>query len=69
MSEAKSDSTVLLAAVQEYIKEYLDGYEFGGDDGDYTPTEAESLLIDDVIQGLLAESEFLDKMKAWLNSR
>ena len=69
MSEAKSDSTVLLAAVQEYITEYLDGYEVRGDEGDYTPNEREAFLIDDAIQGLLAEDEFLQKIKAWIDSR
>lgn len=41
------------------LQEYLLGYEFRGDGGDHTPTEAERLLIEDAIQGLLVDEDFI----------
>jgi hypothetical protein len=40
---------------EEAIDEYLEGYEFRGDDGDYTPNERERFLMKDAIMGLFAD--------------
>lgn len=38
---------------------YLEEYEFRGDGGDHTPTEAELTLITDAVEGLLADDKWL----------
>lgn len=35
------------------IREFVDGYEFRGDAGDYTPTEAERVMLEDFAHGLV----------------
>ena len=40
------------------INEYVDGYELTGDEGSYTPTLTEKLLIKDAIHGLLADTDW-----------
>lgn len=40
------------------INEYVDSYELTGDEGSYTPTETEKLLIKDAIHGLLADTDW-----------
>ncbi len=42
----------------DFITDYLDGYELRGDEGDYTPTENERLLIEDALRGFIDENEF-----------
>lgn len=51
--------------VQDAVKEYLNGYEFRGDEACHTPTEDERLLIEDCVQGLLADDDFLNAMREW----
>ena len=40
------------------INEYVDNYELTGDEGSYTPTLTEKLLIKDAIHGLLADTDW-----------
>jgi hypothetical protein len=42
---------------EAFADEFIDGYEFRGDEGDYTPDEKESLLIKDCVAGLLCVME------------
>lgn len=35
------------------IREFVDGYEFRGDSGDYTPTEADRTMLEDFAHGLM----------------
>lgn len=37
------------------VREFVDGYEFRGDAGDYTPTEVEREMLEDFAHGLLSE--------------
>ncbi|AXQ68230.1 hypothetical protein HOT99_gp026 [Caulobacter phage CcrBL10] len=37
------------------VHDYLEGYEFRGDAGDYTPTEQEKVLLEDALHGFIAE--------------
>lgn len=46
---------------EEFIQDYIEGYEFRGDDGDYSPSSAERFLIADCVAGLIDE---LDKLQA-----
>lgn len=36
------------------VNDYAKEYEFRGDSGDYTPTEAERAMIEDAIEGYLS---------------
>jgi hypothetical protein len=36
-------------------EEYAENYEFRGDGGDYKPTDAEKLMIEDAITGAIGE--------------
>lgn len=38
-----------------FVDDYVNGYEFRGDEGDYTPNEREQFLIEDCIAGLLSD--------------
>lgn len=49
-------------AIEDIVDEYVDGYMLEGDDGSYTPTETERLLIKDAVMGLLATPEFIDNI-------
>ena len=46
-------------AIDAAIDEYVDGYELRLDEGCHTPTEFERFLLNDAIDGLFAEREFL----------
>ncbi len=35
------------------IRQFVDDYEFCGDAGDYTPTEAERVMLEDFAHGLM----------------
>lgn len=50
------------AELRTIIDEYVDGYEFRGDDGDYSPNERERILIEDCVAGLIDE---LPLLKPW----
>lgn len=53
--------TELIRASEELrrsIKDFLDGYELRGDEGDHEPTEFEKLLIEDAVNGLLEDRDF-----------
>ena len=63
--KAKPGLSDLLADLSSFIREYVDGYEVRGDNGDYTPTEQERWLIHDCIMGLIAEQDFIEKWQ-WL---
>lgn len=55
--------------VTEYVRDYemCDCEDENGNTGDYSPNENESALIDDAIQGLLADDDFVTLMgKAYL---
>ncbi len=47
------------------IDEYIGGYTLEADEGSYTPTENESILIADAIYGLLADEEFIETFIKW----
>lgn len=55
--------------VYKAISEYVQSYDFRGDDGDHTPTDGERVLIEDAIMGLLAEPRFVDAFKAMYLAR
>lgn len=62
-----------LKALNAAIDEYVEGYEQCGEDQDgrdaiHTPTDGERFMINDAIQGLLVDEDFLKAMKAWLES-
>ena len=42
-----------------YIRDELDAYEFRGDEGDYTPSDADRVLLEDFVQGLIADDAFV----------
>lgn len=54
--------------LQDYITDYINEYELRADEGDYTPTEHERLLIYDAIQGLLDDKEFIERWTKWRES-
>lgn len=66
----KRQPTPLMIAIettQMRLSEYLRDYKMATDDGaDYRPTEFEAALIEDAIQGLLADSEFMGALVGWL---
>jgi hypothetical protein len=51
-------------AISEYIKEYVADYIMEGDEGCYTPNEQERFILEDGIHGILADDEFLAKLRA-----
>jgi hypothetical protein len=65
-SEANSEEVMERNAdkVNKALQEYLGGYELRADEGDHTPTDFERLLIEDAIQGLMVEDEFVDAFVA-----
>lgn len=68
LSKKKSNLIVLSSELHNYIKEYIDEYEFRADEGDYSPTEHERLIIYDAIQGLLIDNKFIKKWTKWRES-
>lgn len=44
---------------QDFISDYVDGYELRGDNGDYIPTAQERYLIEDAIRGIIEETEWI----------
>lgn len=52
-------------SVQSFVDEYIESYELrdvedaNGNTGDYTPNERERMLIQDVVNGLIADEDFL----------
>ena len=58
---AKQDIERYDKKLHDVIKEYMHGYEFRYEcGGGYKPTEAELTVIEDVIEGLLAEPLFTE---------
>lgn len=49
---------------EDRLTEYLDGYEWRGDDGDYTPNEHERLLIEDALRGWISEEHLIAQARA-----
>src|SRR5690242_12065213 len=47
-----------LAAEEQFVKDYLEGYEFRGDAGDHVPNENERELLIDALAGLTGDDEF-----------
>lgn len=47
------------------IKDYVASYEVRADEGDYTPNDRERFLIEDAINGLLADADFVRTFNAW----
>ena len=51
--------------MQTFVDEYVEGYELrdaedaNGNTGDYTPNERERMLIQDAVNGLIADEDFL----------
>ena len=45
----------LWPVINSLVEDYIDGYEFRGDDGDYMPNETERFWIKDCVAGLLDE--------------
>ena len=51
--------------MQTFVDEYVEGYELrdaedaNGNTGDYTPNEREQMLIQDAVNGLIADEDFL----------
>jgi len=63
-----SYATIVAAAskMEEIVETYLHDYEF--DDGEqhhHIPNETEQLLINDAVNGLLADETFLDALTDW----
>jgi hypothetical protein len=50
--------------VDEFVTDYIEGYEFRGDDGDYMPSETEKFWITDCVSGLLQEMD----QKGWVSA-
>ena len=48
--------------LESFVDDYIDGFEFRGDEGDYTPNDKERFLIEDCVAGLLHELN----QKGWL---
>lgn len=44
---------------EERLREYLDGYEFRGDDGDFSPNEWTRVLIEDALRGWMSEEDLI----------
>ena len=64
------ETRAALETVDEAMKKYLDEYELVGEDargreGTYTPTDHERMLIQDALDGLFAEEDFLAKFNHW----
>lgn len=56
-------------ALDAYVTDYLESYEMLGENEQgmcscYTPTEQESMLIEDAVNGLLADEGFIDLIAA-----
>jgi hypothetical protein len=72
-TDRKTDFGALLKEVQrdaepvawptERITEYIEEYELCADEGYYSPSEHERLLIADAIHGLLADDEFIAALR------
>lgn len=52
---AKQGSAPHWKELEALADEYIEGYEFRGDEGDYQPTEQERFLIQDCVAGLMDE--------------
>lgn len=46
------------------VEEYVDGYEFSGDEGFYSPTEDERALLTDAIHGVISELSLTTREEA-----
>lgn len=56
----------LLEENERVIEEYCAGYEWdAGEDGYHNPSDQERMLIEDAINGLLADDQFLLTFNAW----
>lgn len=62
MSSDRSESSSVMPEadqfwpkLESFVDGYIDGYEFRGDEGDYTPNDRERFLIEDCVAGLLHE--------------
>lgn len=55
-----------LEEMEEMIREYVEGYTLEGEDGaSYTPSDTDRILIQDAIDGLIAEAEFVERFEQW----
>ncbi len=52
---AQQVSVPLRKELEALADDYVEGYEFRGDEGDYQPTERERFLIEDCVAGLMDE--------------
>lgn len=57
--------SIAALAVQHTISSYVNDYEMQGDDGCHTPNEIELALIEDAINGLLVDDDFLKTFNTW----
>lgn len=56
----------LSSMAEHALKAYLDGYEFDdGESANYVPTPRERVLIDDAVNGLLADDDWVKHYTAW----
>lgn len=62
MNNDRSESSSVVPETEQFwpkleslVDDYIDGYEFRGDEGDYTPNDRERFLIEDCVAGLLHE--------------
>lgn len=65
---ARNFGTVVSASkkMQDILAAYLSDYELDdGEGAQYTPSEADQFMIDDAVQGLLADDAFLDALTDW----
>ncbi len=51
----KNENQIYWEKINETVSDYIDGYDFRGDGGDYTLSEKERILIEDCVAGLLGE--------------
>ena len=64
-SVADDSSHAAAQSMQTFADEYVEGYELrdaedaNGNTGDYTPNEREQMLIQDAVNGLIADEDFL----------
>lgn len=47
-----------IAAIEKFVDEYVDCYELDDDECHHEPTEHERFLIEDAINGLIADEQF-----------
>lgn len=63
-----ASSSDLLSALYRYTCQFLSDYELRGDNGDYTPSTKELILMQDSVCTLLEDEIFQEKFLEYLNS-